>query len=230
MCIVLWLAFTGTALGAGQSKEAKRLESAAYAVNEIMQAPEQGIPRSLLNRAVCVGIVPSELRLAFLFGGSYGRGALVCRKGGNGAWGAPSMFTLYGANFGFQIGGKATDIVFIVMNTAGVRKLLQTDVKLGVDASAAAGPVGRTAEGATDIQMHAEILSYSRSRGLFAGVSLAGAMLKTDYGANFQFYRHVCEPKEILIDGVTAPPAEAKQLDDILAQYSPRGGQPFPKA
>jgi lipid-binding SYLF domain-containing protein len=230
MCVVLWLTFTGTALGAGQSKEAKRLESAAYAVNEIMQAPEQGIPRSLLNRAVCVGVVPSELRLAFLFGASYGRGALVCRKGGNGSWGAPSMFTLYGANFGFQIGGKATDIVFIVMNTAGVRKLLQTDVKLGVDASAAAGPVGRTAEGATDIQMHAEILSYSRSRGLFAGVSLAGAMLKTDYGANFQFYRHVYEPKEILIDGVTAPPAEAKQLDDILAQYSPRGGEPFPKA
>ena len=229
MSIVLWLTFAGTALATGQSKEAERLESAAFAVNEIMQVPEQGIPRNLLDRAVCVGVIPSELRFAFGFGGSYGRGSLACRKGGDGAWGAPSMFTLYGMNFGFQIGGKATDIVFIVMNTGGVRKLLQIRVKLGVDASAAAGPVGRTAEGATDLQLHAEILSYSRSRGLFAGVSLAGAVLKTDYGANFQLYRHVYEPKEILIDGLATPPAAAKQLDDILAQYSPRGGEPFPK-
>ena len=230
MSIVLWLTFAATALGTGQSKEAKRLESAAFAVDEIMHAPEQGIPRSLLNRAVCVGVIPSELRFAFGFGGSYGRGALACREGGNGPWGAPSMFTMFGANFGFQIGGKSSDIVFIVMNTGGVRKLLQSNVKLGVDASAAAGPVGRTAEGATDAQMHAEILSYSRSRGLFAGVSLAGAFLKTDYGANYQLYRHVYEPKEILIDGLATPPAEAKKLDDILAQYSPQGGEPFPKA
>jgi len=230
MSIVLWLTFLGTALATGQSHEAKRLESAAFAVNEIMQAPEQGIPRKLLDRAVCVGVIPSELRFAFGFGGSYGRGALTCRKGGNGPWGAPSMFTMYGANFGFQIGGKSSDIVFIVMNTGGVRKLVQSGVKLGVDASAEAGPVGRTAEGATDLQLHAEILSYSRSRGLFAGVSLAGAVLKTDYGANFQLYRHVYEPKEILIDGLATPPAEAKQLDDILAQYSPQGGEPFPKA
>ena len=228
--IFLWLTFAVAALGAGPSQEAKRLESAAFAVNEIMQAPEQGIPRRLLDRAVCVGVVPSELRFAFGLGGSYGRGALACRKGGNGPWGAPSMFTMYGANFGFQIGGKASDIVFIVMNTGGVRKLLQSKVKLGVDASAAAGPVGRTAEGATDLQMHAEILSYSRSRGLFAGVSLAGALLKTDYGANFQLYRHVYEPKQILIDGAVPPPAEAKQLDNVLAQYSPQGGEPFPKA
>jgi lipid-binding SYLF domain-containing protein len=230
MTIVLWLTFAGTALATGQSKEAKRLESAAFVVNEIMQAPEKGIPRDLLDRAVCVGVIPSELRLAFGLGGSYGRGALVCRKGGDGPWGAPSMFTLYGVNFGFQIGGKATDIVFIVMNTGGVRKLLQSGVKLGVDASAAAGPVGRTAEGATDLQLHAEILSYSRSRGLFAGVSLAGAVLRTDYGANYQFYQHVYEAKEILIDGLATPPAAAKQLDDILTQYSPRGGMPFPKA
>ncbi|MGD1102304.1 MAG: lipid-binding SYLF domain-containing protein [Terriglobia bacterium] len=230
MSIVLWLTFLGTALATGQSHEAKRLESAAFVLNEIMQTPEQGIPRDLLNKAVCVGVIPSELRFAFGFGGSYGRGALACRKGGDGSWGAPSMFTMYGVNFGFQIGGKATDIVFIVMNSGGVRKLVQSGVKLGVDASAAAGPVGRTAEGATDLQLHAEILSYSRSRGLFAGVSLAGAVLKTDYGANFQLYRHVYEPKEILIDGLATPPAEAKQLDDILAQYSPRGGEPFPKA
>jgi len=229
MSIVFCLIFSGAALAAGQTKETNRLESAAYIVNEIMQTPEKGIPRGLLDRAICVGVIPSELRLAFGFGGTFGRGALVCRNGGNGPWGAPSMFTVYGANFGFQIGGKSSDIVFIVMNTGGVRKLLQSNVKLGVDASAAAGPVGRTAEGATDVQMHAEILSYSRSRGLFAGVSLAGALLKTDYGANFQLYRHVYEPREILIDGLAPPPAEAKKLDDILAQYSPQGGQPFPK-
>jgi lipid-binding SYLF domain-containing protein len=230
MSIVFLLTISGTALAAGESKESRRLESAAFVVNEIMHSPEQGIPRDLLSRAVCVGVVPSEVRLAFFLGASYGRGAMACRKGGDGPWGAPSMFTIYGANFGFQFGGKATDIVFIVMNTGGVRKLLQTGVKLGVDTSAAAGPVGRTAEGATDVQMHAEILSYSRSRGLFAGVSLAGAMLKPDYGANYQLYRHVYEPKQILIDGIAPPPAEAKQLDDILAQYSPHGGEPFPKA
>jgi SH3 domain-containing YSC84-like protein 1 len=139
------------------------------------------------------------------------------------------MFTLYGGNFGLQIGGKATDIVFIVMNTGGVRKLLQTGVKLGADASAAAGPVGRTAEGATDIQMHAEILSYSRSRGLFAGLALNGAVLRTDHDANRRLYGRTFEPKQILIEGLATPPDVAKPLDDILAKYSPRGGEPFPK-
>jgi SH3 domain-containing YSC84-like protein 1 len=229
MTIVLSLAYPATAAAAGQSKEAKRLESATFVVNEVMQTPDKTIPQQLLDRAICVGVIPSELRFAFGFGGNYGRGALVCRQGGDGPWGAPSMFTLYGGNFGLQIGGKATDIVFIVMNTGGVRKLLQTGVKLGVDASAAAGPVGRTAEGATDIQMHAEILSYSRSRGLFAGLALDGAVLKADHLANRRLYGSTYEPKQILIDGVAAPPAAAKPLDDILAKYSPRGGEPFPK-
>jgi len=227
---VLCLAFSATALAGRQSKEAKRLESATFVVNEIMQTPEKGIPQDLLDKAVCVGIIPSELKLALGFGGKFGRGALVCRNGGNGGWGAPSMFTLYGGNFGFQIGGEATDIVFIVMNPRGVRKLLQTGVKLGGDVSAAAGPVGRTAEGATDVQLHAEILSYSRSRGLFAGVSLDGSVLRTDDDANRRLYRHVYEPKQILMDGVVSPPAAAKPLDDTLGRYSPRGGQAFPSA
>jgi SH3 domain-containing YSC84-like protein 1 len=229
MSIVFCLVFSGTAGADAQSKEAKRLTSATFVVNEIMQTPDKNIPQELLDRAVCVGVLPSELRFAFVFGGNYGRGALVCRQGGNGPWGAPSMFTLYGGNFGLQIGGKATDIVFIVMNTGGVRKLLESPVKLGVDAAAAAGPVGRTAEGATDIQMHAEILSYSRSRGLFAGLSLEGAVLKTDHDANRRLYGRTYEPKQILIDGLATPPAAAKPLDDILAKYSPRGGEPFPK-
>lgn len=228
--VILCLGFSGMAQATAQSKEGKRLESATFVVNEIMQTPEKSIPQDLLDKAVCVGVIPSELRFAFGFGGNFGRGALVCRQGGNGLWGAPSMFALYGGNFGLQIGGKATDIVFIVMNTGGVRKLLQSGVKLGVDASAAAGPVGRTAEGATDIQMHAEILSYSRSRGLFAGLSLAGAVLRTDHDANRRLYGRAYEPKEILIDGLATPPAAAKPLDDILAKYSPHGGEPFPKA
>jgi len=218
MSIVLCLALSGAAVATEHSKEAKRLESATYVVNEIMQTPEKGIPRDLLDKAVCVGIIPSELRFAFGFGGNFGRGALVCRKGGNGPWSAPSMFTLYGGNFGLQIGGEATDILFIVMNAGGVRKLLQSGVKLGVDASAAAGPVGRTAEGATDVQLHAEILSYSRSRGLFAGLSLEGAVLRTDYAAIYHLYGKVYEPKQILIDGVATPPAAAKPLDDILVK------------
>jgi SH3 domain-containing YSC84-like protein 1 len=226
----LFLAYCSSAVAAAQSKEAERLESSTFVVNEIMQTPDKTIPRELLDRAVCVGVIPSELHFAFFFGGNYGRGALVCRQGGDGSWGAPSMFTLYGGNFGLQFGGKATDIVFIVMNTGGVRKLLQTGVKLGADASAAAGPVGRTAEGATDIQMHAEILSYSRSRGLFAGLSLDGAVLKADHLANRRLYGRTYEPKQILIDGVATPPDAARPLDDILAKYSPRGGEPFPKA
>jgi len=228
--VVLCLAFAATPLAGRQSKEAKRLESATFVVNEIMQTPEKGIPQDLLDKAVCVGIIPSELKVAFGVGGKFGRGALVCRKGGNGAWGAPSMFTLFGGNFGFQIGGEATDIVFIVMNPGGVRKLLQTGVKLGADISAAAGPVGRTAEGATDVQMHAEILSYSRSRGLFAGISLDGAVLRPDDDANRRLYGQVYEPKQILMDGVASPPPAAKPLDDTLGKYSPRGGQAFPSA
>src|SRR5207249_11139558 len=172
-----------TPRGAGtaeQSKEGERLEKATFVINEIMRQPDNSIPQDLLDRAVCVGIVPSEKKLAFVFGGNYGRGALICRHGGDGVWGAPSMFTVGGGSWGLQIGGESTDIVFIVMNTDGVRKLLEHGIRLGADASAAAGPVGRSSSAATDVQMHAEILSYSRSRGLFAGLSLAGAILKQE--------------------------------------------------
>ena len=227
--VVLCLVLSAASL-AGKSKEAKRLESAAFVVSEIMQTPEKGIPQDLLDKAVCVGIIPSELKVAFIVGGKFGHGALVCRRGGNGEWGAPSMFTLFGGNFGFQIGGEATDIVFIVMNPRGVSKLLQTGVKLGGDVSVAAGPVGRTAEGATDVQMHAEMLSYSRSRGLFAGVSLDGAVLRPDDDANQRLYGRSYDPKQILIEGAARSPAAARPLDHTLEQYSPRGGQPFPSA
>ncbi len=204
-----------------------QLEKATNVVNEIMGTPDKGIPDELFEKAVCVGIVPSELKGAFIVGGAYGRGVLVCRKGGNGPWGAPSMFTLGAGSIGFQIGGKATDVVFIVMNPEGARKLVQDSVKLGAEISVAAGPVGRSAEGATDAQLHAEILSYSRTRGLFAGVSLDGSVVKQDKEDNEELYRRKISAKQILIDGeVTAPP-EAKPLRHALAKYSPKGGHSF---
>ena len=176
---------------------------------------------------MCVGIVPSEVKFAFGVGGTYGRGVLVCRKGGNGAWDAPSMFTMGGASFGFQIGGKATDVVFLVMNPEGMKKLVQDSVKLGAELSAAAGPVGRSAEGATDAQLHAEILSYSRSRGLFGGASLDGAVYKQDEGDNQKVYGRRVTAKEILIDGTVRPTRAAHGLDSALTKYSPSGGRTF---
>lgn len=222
LLLLLSLASTGFAVN-----NATQLRKATNVLTEIMGTPDKGIPSDLLDKAVCVGIVPSELKFALAVGGTYGRGVLVCRKGGNGSWGAPSMFTLGGGSFGFQIGGQATDVVFIVMNPEGARKLVQDSVKLGGEASAAAGPVGRSAEGATDVQLHAEILSYSRSRGLFAGVSLAGSVLKQDKDENQRLYGRPVSAKEILIDGTVSPPEVAHQLDVALAKYAPKGGQSF---
>ncbi|HTS69872.1 MAG TPA: lipid-binding SYLF domain-containing protein [Terriglobia bacterium] len=204
-----------------------QLHKATNVLNEIMSTPDKGIPHDLLDKAVCVGIVPSEIKGAFMVGGTYGRGVLVCRERGIGPWGAPSMFSLGGASFGFQLGGEATDVVFIVMNAAGARKLVQDSVKLGGDLSVAAGPVGRSAEGATDAQLHAEILSYSRTRGLFAGVSLEGAVFKQDKDANRSLYGREVTAKQILIQGGLPAPPEAKWLDGALSKYSPHGGQPI---
>lgn len=208
---------------AGESQ----LQKANNVVNEIMGTPDKGIPAELFEKAVCVGIVPSQIKFALGFGGTYGRGMLVCRRGGNGSWGAPSMFTLGAASFGFQIGGKATDVIFLVMNPEGARKFVQDSVKLGGEASVAAGPVGRSAEGATDAQLHAEILSYSRTRGLFAGLSLDGAVVKQDAEDNQKLYGRKISAKEILIDGSVASPRSARPLDGTLTKYSPRGGQRF---
>ena len=204
-----------------------QLHKATNVLNEIMSAPDKGIPQDLLDKAVCVGIVPSQIKGAFVVGGTYGRGVLVCRDRGNGPWGAPSMFSLGAASFGFQIGGEATDVVFIVMNAAGARKLIADSVKLGGDLSVAAGPVGRSAEGATDAQLHAEILSYSRTRGLFAGASLEGTVFKQDKDANRSLYGRDLSARQILIRGEVAAPPEARWLDGALTKYSPRGGQPI---
>jgi len=220
--ILLLLTFCATAF-AGESQ----LQKATNVVNEIMGTPDKGIPHDLLDKAVCVGIVPSEVKFAFGFGGTYGRGVLVCRKGGNGQWDAPSMFTMGGASVGFQIGGKATDVVFLVMNPEGMKKLVQDSVKLGAELSVAAGPVGRSAEGATDAQLHAEILSYSRSRGLFGGASLDGAVYKQEEDGNQEIYGRRVTAKEILIDGTVPTPRAAQGLDSTLTKYSPSGGRTF---
>lgn len=217
----------GLAPAKDESHEAERLGKAAEVIAEVMGTPEKGIPRDLLNRAVCVGVIPSELKGALGIGGSFGRGALVCRRGGDGPWGAPSMFTVGGVNFGFQLGGQATDYVLVVMNAKGAKKLLQSHAKLGADASVAGGPVGRTAEGATDLQMHAEILTYSRSRGLFAGLSLSGQVVKQDNDANERLYGRKVDSKDILFKGTVGTPAAAHALDAALTKYSPKGGEKF---
>lgn len=220
---VLLLTFSGAAFG-----HETQLEKASNVVHEIMDAPDRGIPHDLLSKAVCVGIVPSELKGAFIFGGTYGRGVLVCREHGNGPWGPPSEFGLGAGSFGFQIGGEATDVVFLVMNEAGARKLVRDKVTLGGDVSVTAGPVGRSAEGATDAELHAEILSYSRTRGLFAGVSLSGAVFRTDHDGNRRLYGGDIDSKDILLHGaVPRIPPEAVALDRELSHYSARGGHAF---
>lgn len=222
MVLLILLIFCAPAF-AGETQ----LEKSTNVIREIMETPDKGIPQDLLDKAVCVGIVPSELKFALVLGGTYGRGVLVCRKGGNGPWDAPSFFTLGAGSVGFQIGGKSTDVVFLVMNPEGVKKLIQDSVKLGGEVSVAAGPVGRSAEGATDAQLNAEILSYSRARGLFAGLSLDGALMKQDQEDNELLYHRKIDAKDILIAGEVPPPPVALPLDETLAKYSPKGGNPF---
>jgi lipid-binding SYLF domain-containing protein len=226
ICLALALCGAGR-LGMAADKDDTRLENAAEVITDIMRTPEKGIPHDLMDKSVCVGVIPSEVKLAFGIGGAYGRGALVCRRGGNGPWGAPSMFTVGGASFGFQLGGEATDFVLLVMNGRGAEKLLHDKTKLGADASAAGGPVGRSAEGATDLQMRAEILPYSRSRGVFAGVSLDGQILKQDEDSNEKLYGRKIPPQDILFKGAVATPAAGRPLDSALTRFSPKGGERF---
>lgn len=226
---VLLIAFTcGGALGAEEGKTAERLQKSTDVINAVMKTPEQGIPTDLLKKAVCVAVVPSYKKLAFGVGGSAGKGALVCRRGGTGAWAAPWMFEMGGPSIGLQIGGQSTDFVLLIMNPEGARKFVSGHSKLGADASVAGGPVGRTAGASTGVLLQTEILTYSRSRGAFAGLSLEGQVIKDDGGANEELYGKKIEAKDILF-GSTGTPGAAGVLDSTLAKYSPRGGQPFPK-
>jgi lipid-binding SYLF domain-containing protein len=185
----LGLVATAPVLAQDQNKEQKRLENSGVVMQEIMNTPEN-IPQEVMEKAECVIVFPSVLKAAFVVGASYGRGAMVCRTGSefNGPWGAPAMYALEGGSIGFQIGGEATDLVLLIMNRRGAESILSSKVKLGGDASVAAGPVGRTASADTDAWMRAEILSYSRARGVFAGISLEGSTLRPDDDATADVY------------------------------------------
>lgn len=206
----------------GQQKENERLEECAAVLKEILDVPDN-IPQELIDRAECVVVFPAVKKFAIGIGASYGRGAITCRSGKDftGPWSAPSMFALEGGNIGFQLGGQSTDFVLLVMNPKGAESIMGSKVKLGVDAAASAGPKGRNAAAATDVVMRAEILSYSRSRGLFAGVSLEGSTLRTDGGANENIYGKEFTTREIVRDGAVQPTNSAKYMLDILNRKSP---------
>src|SRR6202451_2015646 len=191
-----------------QEKVDDRITESATVMKEILGMPEKGIPRDLLNKANCVIVYPSVKKAAFIVGGSYGRGLITCRRGADfsGHWGAPAMFALEGGSFGFQIGAQATDFVLLVMNESGAKSVLSSKVKLGADASAAAGPVGRDTSAETDVVLKAEILSYSRAQGLFAGVSLEGSTMRSDDGANKALYGQELSAKEIVREGKVPAP------------------------
>ena len=204
-------------------KDTDRLENAGMVMKEIIDIPDD-IPQSLLDKADCVIVIPSVLKAAFIVGGSYGRGAMTCRSGDDfqGPWGAPTMMALEGGSFGFQLGGQATDFVLLVMNQRGASSILSSKVKLGADAAAAAGPKGRDAQADTDVTLRAEVLTYSRSRGLFAGVSLEGSTLRPDNDGNEKIYKKKLDAKDIVLHNAVPVPPSAKLLIQTLTEHSPK--------
>ncbi len=215
--LIVCLCSLSFANDADESKASERVQAAAEVLNEIQGAPDKGIPQEVLGSAECVAVVPSMLKGGFIVGAKYGRGLASCRtpKG----WSAPAFFVLSGGSFGFQIGGQAVDLVMLIMNKNGMRHLLSSEFALGADASVAAGPVGRHAEGNTDWKMRAEVLTYSRARGLFAGVSLNGAVIKQDKDSTREFYgRMVSFPASL--NGEVDPPAGANAFLTSLSQWA----------
>jgi lipid-binding SYLF domain-containing protein len=205
-----------------REKQEERLQNAGAVTEEILNIPDN-IPQDLLDKAKCVVVIPSVLKAAFIVGGSYGRGAMICRGGKafTGSWGAPAMLVLEGGSIGFQIGGEATDFLLLIMNDHGANSLLHSKVKIGADVSGAAGPVGRTAEANTDAYLRSEILTYSRARGLFAGVSLEGASLRPDDSGNDALYGRKVNAADIVMGPNPAPPAAAQHLISLLEKASP---------
>jgi SH3 domain-containing YSC84-like protein 1 len=217
--VALLLATSGLLHAAGDA--AKRLEDSADMLTDIMSAPDKGIPQDLLAKAQCVVLVPGLKKGAFIVGAKYGKGFMLCRKPSGVGWSAPAAIRIEGGSVGFQIGGSETDVVLLVNSKTGARKLMQSKFTLGADASVAGGPVGRTSTAETDAQLHAEILSYSRSRGAFAGVSLEGATLRPDDDWNSELYGKPMTNQQIVMGG-TPTPAAAKELDGVLDKYSSR--------
>ena len=218
------LALIGLPLSAAEDKkETDRLENCGTVMKEIMDIPDD-IPQDLIDKAECVIVFPSVLKAAFVVGGSYGRDAMTCRTGEHytGPWSAPSMMALEGGSIGFQIGGQATDFVLLVMNPRGAHSMLKSKVKLGADASVAAGPKGRTANASTDVTLRAEVLSYSRARGLFAGISLEGSTVRPDHDANERVYGRKLEAEDIIFKGAVAVPPPAQKMIAYLNRKSPK--------
>jgi len=222
LSLVFCLLFGAVALNAA-NKEQERLEQAGVVLEEIMNVPDN-IPQDLLDKAECIIVYPSVKKAAFFFGGSYGRGAMVCRTGEafSGPWGAPAMYALEGGSVGFQIGGQATDLVLLVMNKKGADSILDSKVKLGAGASVAAGPKGRDATASTDAYLQAEILSYSRAQGLFAGVSLQGATIRPDDDASAKVYGRKIKARDIVLGKGIAVPASGQHLVRVLQRGAPR--------
>jgi lipid-binding SYLF domain-containing protein len=206
---------------AGPEKETRKLKAAEQALRLSVEAPDKGIPRSLLEKAECIGVFPDLKKGAFVVGGKFGRGVVTCRRA-DGSMGAPAFFSIGGPSFGWQFGGEEADLVLLIMNQEGVRKLLQDHFTLGAEASAAAGPVGRTTQAATDLQMHAQILSWSRSRGIFLGASLEGTVVKANAKAAGRFYGRPVSAKEILVDQKVAVPAPARSFVAAASGYAKR--------
>ncbi len=223
LSLLLAFSMTSLPLSADNKKEAERLDNSGTVLKEILDIPDD-IPQDLLDKAECVIIYPSVLKAAFIVGASFGRGSMSCRTGEHftGPWGAPTMMALEGGSVGFQLGGQATDFVLLVMNPRGAKAILSSKVKLGANASAAAGPKGRDAEAATDVTMRAEVLTYSRARGLFAGISLEGSTVRPDNNANEKLYGKKVPAEDIVRKGAVAVPPSGQQMIALLNRKSPK--------
>jgi lipid-binding SYLF domain-containing protein len=223
-CLVLTACLLFSLAGFAKDKEDHRLQDAYNVLHDILGMPDKGIPSDLLNKSECVIVVPSMKKAAFIVGTSYGRGVMTCRSGQNfrGRWSAPAMFALEGGSFGLQIGGEATDYVILVMNEKGARSVMSSKVKLGGDASVAAGPVGRSSTAEADAVMNAEMLSWSRAKGVFAGISLTGSTLRSDDSANKHIYGKELNAKQIILQQAVATPAAGRRLISLLNRYSPK--------
>jgi lipid-binding SYLF domain-containing protein len=226
MYVATFLCFGLAAVAADKdlSKEDTRLKDSYYVLRDLLTTPDKGIPRDLLNKSECVIVIPSVKKGAFIVGASYGRGVMTCRSGEKftGRWSAPAMFALEGGSFGLQIGGQATDYVILVMNEGGARSIMTSKVKFGGDASIAAGPVGRAASAETDAVLNAQLLSWSRNKGVFAGVSLAGSTIRSDDDANKAVYGEDLNAKQIITEGKAKTTPAGKSLIALLNQTSPK--------
>jgi len=220
--LVLTNSIQSSASQPSKGEERDRARKAAVAFQEIMSAPDQGVPQELLDRAHCVAVFPSVKKGGFIVGGQYGKGLISCRRA-QGSWGSPAYFTIGGGSFGLQIGGQAVDLVLLVMNKSGVDGLLQDKFEIGAGAAVSAGPVGRNTHVSTDVLLKSQIISYSRSRGLFAGLELKGAVIMQDKTANKDIYGQEISAREIIVDGKVRTPSTIRIFPGALRKFSPRG-------